>query len=99
MTRHIDIPCEYKIEDVLHFPCHRHTDFDLMVLVTRPCRGHAILYFEMTGMCIHDCHSNICLQSTLQFAEDILDEKWSHCRRRRGHERHHHQEDCEQHRW
>ena len=174
ICRSLEIPCEHKIEDILHFPCHSHTDFDLMVLVTKPCRGQVILYFEMTGMCTHDCHGNICrrdcrkeereerrggrchhlweliesvakveysiahilggegeklrkavkmadsidelldinksvnkalmnitqleynLQSTLQFAGDILDEKWDHCRRRRR-SHHHHQEGCEPH--
>lgn|GEM_PF-1896398 len=60
MARSVEIPCEFKVGDIVHFPCHNHTDFDLMVLVTRPCRGQSILFFEMTGMCIHDCHSDIC---------------------------------------
>jgi len=78
MVRRLDIPCEFKVVDITHFPCHRHSDTDIMVLVQKPCRGHAILYYEMTGLCIHECHGEICRRR----CEERREERGEHGGRR-----------------
>lgn len=60
MTGSLSIPSEYIVGDILHYPCHDHTDFDLMVLVSKPCHGQSILLYEMKNICIHGRHYDIC---------------------------------------